>query len=96
MYSTEYDETDVVHNLIRIIQDDDPYKTKHGLSFPRPKCPKIFDETIEGSLPVTTTTRKKESAHASLQTYWAVYNTAERKSVRFILKVADHVWMSKF
>ena len=91
LYPIEYDETDAVHNLIGIIQDDEPYKTKHGSSFPRPERPKIFDNTIDGSLPVTIATRKKEAAHALLQTNWAAYNTAERKSGRFTLKLVDHV-----
>ena len=93
LYPTEYDETDAVHNLIGIIQDDDPYKTKHGSSLLRPKRPNIFDKIIDGSLPVTIAMRKKEAAHASLRTDWAVYNTSERKSGRFILKVVDHVWL---
>ena len=95
LYPTEYNETDAVHNLIGIIQDDDPYKTKHGSSLLHPKRPKTFDKTIDGSLPVTIATRKKEAAHASLQTNWAVYNIAERKSDCFILKVVDHVWLSE-
>ena len=93
LYPIRYNETDAVHNLIGIIQDDEPYKTKHGSSFLRPKRPKIFNEAIDGSLPVTITTRKKEADHASLRTNWAVYNTAERKSGRFILRVFDHVWL---
>ena len=68
MYSTEYDETDAVHNLIRIIQDGKPYTTKHGSLLPCLKRLKIFDETINGSLPITTATRKKEAAHALLRT----------------------------
>ena len=95
LYPIEYDETDVVHNLIGIIQYDEPYKTKHGSSFPRPKRPNIFDETIDGLLPITIATRKKEAAHASLRTDWAVYNTAKRESGRFILKVVNHVWLSE-
>ena len=58
LYPIEYDETDTVHNLIVIIQDDKPYKTKHGSSFPRSKRPKIFDKTIDGSLSVTIATMK--------------------------------------
>ena len=95
LYPVEYDEADEVHNLIGIIQDDKPYKTKHGSSFPLPKRPKIFDKTIHGLLPVTIATRKKEAAHASLRTDWAVYNTAEHESGCFILKVVDHVWLSE-
>ena len=68
LYPIKYDETNAVHNLIRIVQDDKPYKTKHGSSLPRPKRPKIFDKAIDGSLPVTITTRKKEADHASLRT----------------------------
>ena len=68
---------------------------KHGSLFPRPKRPKIFDETIDGSLPVTIATKKREVAHALLQTNWAVYNKAERESGRFILKVVNHVWLSE-
>ena len=37
LYPIEYDQTDAVHNLIDIIQDKNPYKTKHGSSFPCPK-----------------------------------------------------------
>ena len=59
LYPIEYNETDAVHNLIGIIQYDEPYKTKHGSSFSHPKRPKIFDETIDGSLPVTIATRKR-------------------------------------
>ena len=95
LYPIKYDEPDAVHNLIGIIQDDEPYKTKHGLSFPRPKCLKIIDETINGSLPVTIATRKKEAAHTSLQTDWAFYNTVKRESGRFILKAVDPVWLSE-
>ena len=95
LYPTEYNETDAVHNLIGIIQDDDPYKTKHGLSLPRPKRPKIFNETIHGLLPVKIAMRKKEAAHASPWTDWVVYNTAERESGLFILKVVDNVWLSE-
>ena len=92
----KYGQTDAVHNLIGIIQDDDTHKTKHGSSFPLPKRPKIFDETINGSLSIAIVTRKKEAAHASLQADWVVYNMAKRKIGRFILKVVDHVWLSKF
>ena len=91
LYPIEYDETDAVHTLIGIIQYDKPYTTKHRTSLPRPKCPKIFDEMIDGSLPVTIAKRKKEAAHASLRTDWAVYSMAERESVLFILKIVDHV-----
>ena len=91
----EYDRTDTVHKLIGIIQDDNPYKTKHSSLFSCPMCLKIFDETIDGILPVTIATRKKEAAHASLRTDCAVYNTAERDSGRFILKVGDHVFLSE-
>ena len=72
LYPIEYDETDAVHNLIGIIQDDKPYTTKHGTLFQRMKRPKIFDKTIDGSLPVTIATRQKEAAHALLRTDWAV------------------------
>ena len=91
LYPIEYDETDAVHNLIGIMQDDKPYTTKHGTYFPRPKRPKIFDETIDILLPVTIATRQKEAAHALLQTDWAVYNTAEFESGLFILKIVDNV-----
>ena len=37
LYPIEYNETDEVHHLIGIIQDDEPYTTKLGTSFPRPK-----------------------------------------------------------
>ena len=30
-----------------------------------------------------------------LRTNWALYNTAERESGLFILKVVDHVWLSE-
>ena len=95
LYPIEYNETDAVHNLICIIQDDEPYTTKNGSSFPHPKRQKIFDNLIDGSLPVMIATRKKEAEHALLRTDWAVYNTAERKSGIFILKVVDHVWLSE-
>ena len=95
LYPIEYDKTDAVHNLIGIIQDDGIYTTKHITSFLRPKRLKISDETIDSLLPVTIATRKKEAAHASLRTDWVVYNTAERKSGLFILKVVDHVWLSE-
>ena len=84
LYPVKYNETDAVHKLIGIIQDDEPYTTKHGTSFPRPKRPKIFDETIDSSLPLTI---------ATLRTDWTVYNTAKRKSRLFVLKVFDHVWL---
>ena len=64
LYPIGYDETDAVHNLIGIIQYDEPYKTKHGSSLPRPKRPEIFDGTIYGLLTETIATRKKEAAHA--------------------------------
>ena len=68
LYPIKYDETDAVHNLIRIIQDGKPYMTKHGSLLPCLKRLKIFDETIDGSLPITTATRKKEAGHALLRT----------------------------
>ena len=94
-YPIKYNETDAVHNLIGIIQDDKTYTTKHGTSFPRPKRPKIFDKTINGLLLVTIATQKKEAAHASLRTDWAVYNAAESKSGLLILKVINNVWLSR-
>ena len=95
LYPIKYDETDAVHNLIGIIQDDEPYQTKQGLSFSRPKRPKILDEAIDGSLPVMITKRKNEADRASLRTDWAVYNTTKRESGRFVLRVVDHVWLSE-
>ena len=94
LYPIEYNKTDAVHNLIGIIQDDETHTTKNGTSSLRPKRPKIFDKTINGSLPVTIATQQKEEEHASLRTDWAVYNTAERKSGLFILKVLGNVWLS--
>ena len=44
LYPIEYDETNAVHNLVRIIQDDKTYKTKNGLSFRRLKRLKILGE----------------------------------------------------
>ena len=44
LYPIDYDETNAVHNLVRIIQDDKTYKTKHGLSFRRLKRLKILGE----------------------------------------------------
>ena len=81
----------MVRNLIGIIQDGEPYTTKHGTLFPRPKRPEIFDQTIDGSLPITIATRKKEATHTSLRNNWTVYSTAKRESGLFILKVVDHV-----
>ena len=63
LYPTEYDETNALHNLIGIILGGKPYTTKHDSSLPRQKCLKIFDKTIDGSLPVTIATQKKEAAH---------------------------------
>ena len=37
LYPIKYNETNVVHHLIGIIQDDEQYMTKLGTSFPRPK-----------------------------------------------------------
>ena len=59
LYTIKCNETNAVHNLIGIIQDDKPYKTKHGSSFLRPKRPKISNKAIDVSLPVTITTRKR-------------------------------------
>ena len=64
LYPIEYNKTDAVHNLIGIIQDDEPYTTKHGTSFPRSNRQKIFYETIDGSLPVMIATQKTEATHA--------------------------------
>ena len=60
LYPIEYNETDAVHKLIGIIQDDEPYTKKHGASSPRPKRPKIFGKTIDGLLLITIATRNKE------------------------------------
>ena len=43
LYPIKCDETDALHNLISIIQDDKPYTTKHSTFFLRPKRLNIFD-----------------------------------------------------
>ena len=40
LYPIEYEKTDAVHNLIGIIQDDEPYTTKTRNIVPAPKTPK--------------------------------------------------------
>ena len=94
LYVIEYDEADAKHNLISIIQDDVPYFTKYGASFKIPDRPKIFSKDIDVTSAVTIKTRKEEAQHAAKRTNWAAYNTAQRESGHFILKVVDRVWLA--
>ena len=94
LYVVEYDEAETTHNLIGIIEDNATYSAKYGASFVRPKRPKIFDATIDTTSAVAIKTRKAEAEHAAKRSDWALYNTAERESGLFILKVVDRVWLS--
>ena len=38
-----YDGEKGIHNLVRIIMDEDTYRARHGANFPTPSCPAIYD-----------------------------------------------------
>ena len=65
LYVVEYDEVEATHNLIGLIQDDEPYKQKCDKSFACPARPKISDDTLDESLAVSIKTRKAAAKHSA-------------------------------
>ena len=46
LYPILYDEELGVHNLVGVILTTAEYKSKYGVTFPTPKRPEIYDDTI--------------------------------------------------
>ena len=92
LYLILYNEELGVHNLVGVILTTAEYKSKYGVTFPTPKRPEIYDDTItKDTVPFERV--KKDITWKVKRADYDVYGTAIRWTRNFIIAVAKDTWI---
>ena len=82
------------HNLTGMINNDTAYATEYGESFPCLARPCIYLSDIDTTKKASLDSQKKEAVHKARISDWEIYDVAEIKANRFIVRVVTDVWIS--
>ena len=93
-YLIRYDSVGSTHNLMGLIDEDTAYATEYGKSFPRPLRPGIYASDIDTTKDASLDSQKNEAVHKTRISDWEIYDVAEIKANRFIVRVVADVWIS--
>ena len=89
-----YDGEKGIHNLVGLIIDEDAYRARHGVDFPTPPCPTIYDVDIP--IDVSNAVRvRREAGHTYKKEDYRLFAAAKRESSKFILAVVKDTWVSE-